>query len=160
MVLFIARQSTTVGRVGRILIGLGLMLLALRLVTQSASVLTQAPAVKALLGSLSSDLLLEITVGAILAVLSYSSLAIVLLTATLATTNVIPIDVAIGLGRPLLVTGDPGVGKSSLAFAIAETLGLPRAYRFVTRSTSEARDLFYHYDALLAPGGRTQGRGG
>ncbi len=97
VVLFIARQSTTVGRVGRILIGLGLMLLALRLVTQSASVLTQAPAVKALLGSLSSDLLLEITVGAILAVLSYSSLAIVLLTATLATTNVIPIDVAIGL---------------------------------------------------------------
>jgi len=97
VVLFIARQSTTVGRVGRILIGLGLMLLALRLVTQSASVLTQAPAVKALLGSLSSDLLLEITVGTMLAVLSYSSLAIVLLTATLATTNVIPIDVAIGL---------------------------------------------------------------
>ena len=97
VVLFIARQSTTVGRVGRILIGLGLMLLALRLVTQSASVLTQAPAVKALLGSLSSDLLLEITVGTTLAVLSYSSLAIVLLTATLATTNVIPIDVAIGL---------------------------------------------------------------
>ncbi len=97
VVLFIARQSTTLGRIGRILIGLGLMLLALRLVTQSASVLTQAAAVKALLSSLSSDLLLEITVGAMLAVLSYSSLAIVLLTATLASTNVIPIDVAIGL---------------------------------------------------------------
>ncbi|MFM2275827.1 MAG: hypothetical protein RL211_1699 [Pseudomonadota bacterium] len=97
VVLFIARQSTTAGRIGRILIGLGLMLLALRLVTQSASVLTQAAAVKALLSSLSSDLLLEITVGVLLAVLSYSSLAIVLLTATLASTNVIPIDVAIGL---------------------------------------------------------------
>ena len=97
VVLFIARQSTTLGRIGRILIGLGLMLLALRLVTQSASVLTQAAAVKALLSSLSSDLLLEITVGAMLSVLSYSSLAIVLLTATLASTNVIPIDVAIGL---------------------------------------------------------------
>jgi phosphate:Na+ symporter len=97
VVLFIARQSTSLGRIGRILIGLGLMLLALRLVTQSASVLTQAAAVKALLSSLSSDLLLEITVGAMLSVLSYSSLAIVLLTATLASTNVIPIDVAIGL---------------------------------------------------------------
>jgi phosphate:Na+ symporter len=97
VVLFIARQSTTVGRIGRILIGLGLMLLALRLVTQSANVLTQAPAVKALLSSLSSDLLLEITVGCILSVLSYSSLAIVLLTATLATTGVVPIDVAMGL---------------------------------------------------------------
>ena len=97
VVLFIARQSTTVGRVGRILIGLGLMLLALRLVTESANVLTQAPAIKALLASLSSDLLLEIMVGALLAVLCYSSLAIVLLTATLASTSVIPVDVALGL---------------------------------------------------------------
>ena len=97
VVLFIARQSTTVGRVGRVLIGLGLMLLALSLVSVSATVLTKAPAVKALLATLSSDFLLEITVGAILAVVSYSSLAIVLLTATLVSTNVIPIDVALGL---------------------------------------------------------------
>jgi phosphate:Na+ symporter len=97
VVLFIARQSSTVGRVGRIFIGLGLMLLALSLIKVSANILTQAPAVKALLASLSSDLLLEITVGAVLAVLSYSSLAIVLLTATLASTQVIPVDVAIGL---------------------------------------------------------------
>ncbi len=97
VVLFIARQSTTVGRIGRILIGLGLMLLALSLVKVSAEVLTKAPAVKALLGTLSSDLLLEITAGMLLSVLSYSSLAIVLLTATLATSGVIPIDVALGL---------------------------------------------------------------
>ncbi len=97
VVLFIARQSTTVGRIGRILIGLGLMLLALSLVSQSATVLTQAPAVKALLISLTSDLLLEIFAGAVLTVLCYSSLAMVLLTATLATTNVIPLDVALGL---------------------------------------------------------------
>ncbi len=97
VVLFISRQDTNVGRVGRVLIGLGLMLLALRLVTDSTEVLTRAPAVKALLGSLSSDLLLEITAGAFLAVVSYSSLAIVLLTATLAASGVIPIDVALGL---------------------------------------------------------------
>ena len=64
VVLFITRQSTTIGRVGRVLIGLGLMLLALSLVTQSANVLTQSAAVKALLASLSSDLLLEIFAGA------------------------------------------------------------------------------------------------
>ncbi len=97
VVLFISRQSTNVGRIGRILIGLGLMLLALRLVTASTEVLTQAPAVKALLASLASDLLLEITMGAVLAVVSYSSLAIVLLTATLAASGVIPLDVALGL---------------------------------------------------------------
>ena len=97
VVLFIARQSTTAGRVGRILIGLGLMLLALNLVTVSAHVLTQSAAVKALLASLSSDLLLEVTVGAVFSVLSYSSLAIVLLTAALAASQVIPLDVALGL---------------------------------------------------------------
>jgi phosphate:Na+ symporter len=97
VVLFIARQSSTVGRVGRVLIGLGLMLLALRLVTDSTEVLTQSPAVKALLATLTSDLLLEITVGAVLAVVAYSSLAIVLLTATLAASQIVPLDVALGL---------------------------------------------------------------
>jgi phosphate:Na+ symporter len=115
VVLFIARQSTTVGRVGRILIGLGLMLLALRLVTVSASVLTQAPAGLALLDSLSSDLLLEITLGALLAVLSYSSLAIVLLTATLASTQVIPVEVALGLVL--------GANLGSGLLAVLTTLG-------------------------------------
>jgi phosphate:Na+ symporter len=84
VVLFISRQQTAVGRIGRVLIGLGLMLLALRLVSQSTQVLTQSEVVRALLASINSDLLLEITVGAVLALLSYSSLAIVLLTATLA----------------------------------------------------------------------------
>ena len=97
VVLFIPRQSTTVGRIGRILIGLGLMLLALSLVSQSATVLTKAPAVQALLSSLTSDLLLEVFVGALLTVMCYSSLALVLLTATLATTGVIPMEVAMGL---------------------------------------------------------------
>ncbi len=97
VVLFIARQSTTIGRVGRVLIGLGLMLLALQLVTESANVLTKSAAVKALLATLTSDLLLEIFVGAVLTVVSYSSLAIVLLTATLAVSQVIPIEVALGL---------------------------------------------------------------
>ena len=97
VVLFISRQDTNIGRFGRVLIGLGLMLLALRLVTVSTGVLTQSAAVRALLTSLSSDLLLEITMGMVLAVVSYSSLAIVLLTATLAASNVIPPDVALGL---------------------------------------------------------------
>jgi phosphate:Na+ symporter len=97
VVLFIAKQSTTVGRVGRILIGLGLMLLALGLISESTRVLTQSPVVQVALKSLTSDLLLEIVVGAVIAVLAYSSLATVLLVATLAASHVIPMDVALGL---------------------------------------------------------------
>ena len=97
VVLFISRQASTAGRVGRILIGLGLMLLALSLVTLAAGVLTQSPAVRVMLASLSSDPWLEITVGACFAILSYSSMAVVLLTATLASSGVVPLDVALGL---------------------------------------------------------------
>lgn len=97
VVLFISRKDTTVGRVGRVLIGLGLMLLALRLITESTTVLTQSPTIRTLLGALTSDLLLEIFTGAVLALLAYSSLATVLLTATLAGSGGIPVDVALGL---------------------------------------------------------------
>jgi phosphate:Na+ symporter len=97
VVLFISRPAGPVGRFGRVLIGLGLMLLALRLVAESTAIMVQSPAIKALLLSLASDILLEITVGAFLAILAYSSLAIVLLTATLAASGGIPLDVAVGL---------------------------------------------------------------
>jgi phosphate:Na+ symporter len=97
VVLFLTRQSTPVGRFGRVLIGLGLMLLALRLVASSTEIMTHSPAVKALLGSISTDLMLEITVGTFLAVASYSSLAIVLLTATMAASGLVPLEPALGL---------------------------------------------------------------
>lgn len=97
VVLFVTRPDTNAGRIGRVLIGLGLMLLALGLVKASTEVLTQSPATKALLASLGSDLLLEVTVGAFLAVVCYSSLALVLLTATMVSTNVISLDVGLGL---------------------------------------------------------------
>jgi phosphate:Na+ symporter len=97
VVLFISVKDRPVGRFGRILIGLGLMLLALRLVAQSTEIIVQSPAVKTLLQSLASDLLLEITVGAMLAIVAYSSLAVVLLTATLAASGAVPMETALGL---------------------------------------------------------------
>jgi phosphate:Na+ symporter len=96
VVLFIAKQATTVGRVGRILIGLGLMLLALSLISESTQTLTKSAVVQTALASIGTDLLLEITVGAFIAVLAYSSLATVLLVATLAM-SAISMEVALGL---------------------------------------------------------------
>ncbi|RMX03441.1 Na/Pi cotransporter family protein [Corticibacter populi] len=97
VVLFISRQDSNAGRFGRTMIGLGLMLLSLRLITETTTTLTQSEVIRSLLEALSSDLMLEITLGAALAVLSYSSLATVLLTATLAGSGGIPLEVALGL---------------------------------------------------------------
>jgi hypothetical protein len=67
-----------------VLIGLGLITLALQLIVGATRPLTSPPAVRALLVALPNEVLLDIVVGAVLTVLSYSSLAIVLLVATLA----------------------------------------------------------------------------
>lgn len=97
VVMFISRQDSTVGRVGRVFIGLGLMLLALRLITESTTVLTQSPTMLTLLEALTSDITMEVLTGAIISIISYSSLATVLLVATLAASGGIPVDVALGL---------------------------------------------------------------
>lgn len=97
VVLFISRGSTPAGRIGRVLIGLGLMLLALQLVVEATGPLFSSPPVLELLASLGSDVLLEITIGAALAIAAYSSLAVVLLVAAMASSNVVPLDVALGL---------------------------------------------------------------
>ncbi len=56
-------------------------------------------------------------------------------------------NAAIVLGMPLLLTGEPGCGKTDFAEAAANTLGWPYHPCHV-RSDSRARDLLYSYDAL------------
>ena len=97
VVMFISRQDTGAGRIGRILIGLGLITLALQLIVGATKPLTESPAVRALLVALPNEILLDIFVGAVLTVLSYSSLALVLLTAALASSALLPVPVALGL---------------------------------------------------------------
>jgi MoxR-like ATPase len=66
------------------------------------------------------------------------------------------VNVALILSKPLLVTGDPGTGKTQLAFSIAWQLasrgllnvGTADVERYYTKSTSTARDLFYTFDAI------------
>ena len=57
------------------------------------------------------------------------------------------VNTALYLGRPLLLEGDPGCGKTRLAYAVAYELGYP-LYTCYIRSTSRAQDLLYDYDAL------------
>jgi phosphate:Na+ symporter len=97
VVIYISRQNSGFGAVGRVLIGLGLITLALQLIVAATRPLTESPAVRALLVALPNDVMLDILVGAVLTVLSYSSLAIVLLIATLASQAMLPQNVALGL---------------------------------------------------------------
>ena len=110
VIFFLSRKQTRVGQMGRVGIGLGLIILALQLIVEAAAPITQAQGVKVVFASLTGDLLLDALVGALFAMVSYSSLAAVLLTATLAGAAVISLPVAIGL-----VIG-ANIGSGILAF--------------------------------------------
>lgn len=58
------------------------------------------------------------------------------------------VNTAIALSKPLLVTGNPGTGKSQLAERIAWELHLGPVLRFEAQSLSEANDLFYRFDLI------------
>ncbi|MDQ1022236.1 AAA family ATPase [Streptomyces afghaniensis] len=58
------------------------------------------------------------------------------------------VSAALHLRRPLLVTGHPGTGKSSLAYAIARELCLGTVLTWPVNSRSTVQDALYQYDAV------------
>jgi len=60
------------------------------------------------------------------------------------------INVALACERPLLLLGEPGLGKSSVASGIAETIPAwtARGLKIVITSRSLSEDLLYRFDAL------------
>lgn len=58
------------------------------------------------------------------------------------------VNAALFLRRPLLVTGRPGVGKSSLISAVAYELRLGPVLRWAITSRSTVRSGLYEYDAI------------
>jgi len=57
------------------------------------------------------------------------------------------VDAALALGRPLLVKGEPGTGKTQLAIEIASRLKAP-LYQWHIKSTTRAQNGLYEYDAV------------
>jgi MoxR-like ATPase len=58
------------------------------------------------------------------------------------------VNAALAAQRPLLVRGEPGVGKTQLAEAVASELR--RAfYAFTVDARTESRDLLWHFDAVM-----------
>ena len=66
------------------------------------------------------------------------------------------VNVALELGMPLLLTGEPGCGKSDLAHSLAWELNFPKGSNddyskplcFTVKSDTQSRDLFYTFDTL------------
>jgi MoxR-like ATPase len=57
------------------------------------------------------------------------------------------VNAAITLGRPLLIKGEPGTGKTQLALEVAGALGRP-IFEWHVKSTSKAQQGLYEYDAV------------
>lgn len=139
VVLFLGRKQTRAGQLGRVALGLGLILLALEMIVAAVEPIIDARGVHVLFASLTGDVLLDTVVGALFAMLSYSSLAAVLLTATLAAASVISLEVAL-----CLVIG-ANIGSGLLAYL--GTAGQPPAGRRVALGSL----LFKAIGLLLLP---------
>ncbi len=97
VVIYLSRRNERAGQVGRVVLGLGVMMLALQLIVLATAPLTHGSGVKVMFAQITGDVLLDVLLGMLLAVASYSSLAVVLLTATLAGASVVPIEVAVAI---------------------------------------------------------------
>ncbi|WP_322990160.1 MoxR family ATPase [Hoeflea sp.] len=59
----------------------------------------------------------------------------------------VAVNAAIRLERPLLVKGEPGTGKTELAYQVAQSLGLD-LIEWSVKSTTKAQQGLYEYDAV------------
>lgn len=95
--LFLSKKQTKAGKVGRILIGLGVILLALKNIVAATLPATSSETVKLILASLNGEIFFGMLFGAFLAMLCYSSLAAVILTALITSSGQLSLDSALAI---------------------------------------------------------------
>ncbi|MFB9356307.1 Na/Pi cotransporter family protein [Sneathiella chinensis] len=86
-------KSTRAKNLGRILLGLGMMLTALKLLVMASEPVRQSDVAQYVFSSLANEPVLTVVLGALVAFIAHSSLATVLFIVTLASTGGVPLDV-------------------------------------------------------------------
>jgi phosphate:Na+ symporter len=97
VVTFMSTNNERLRHAARIAVGLGLMLLALKLIGEAAAPLRASPAFAAVLRGLVGEQLLALAIGAVVTWFAHSSLAMVLLIASLAAAQAVPPELAAAL---------------------------------------------------------------
>jgi phosphate:Na+ symporter len=143
LITFRAGGQSLTRALGRIAIGLGLTLLALHILVDTLAPAEQAPAVRALLGSITNDPILCIVIAAALTWAAHSSVAVVLLVMSLAFSHFVTAEAALALVlganlgsaiNPLLeggVRGDPASRRLPLGNFINRLVGILIALPFL-----------------------------
>jgi phosphate:Na+ symporter len=113
-------ERFTAGRtrnVGRICIGLGQMLLALKLIVLGSEPMRSGEITQSVLGALDGEPVLALLIGAAITWMAHSSLAIVLLVISLSAAGIVPVHVAFALVL--------GANLGTALPPIVSTLGMP-----------------------------------
>jgi phosphate:Na+ symporter len=90
VVMFRRNTSTRARDLGRVAIGIGLMLLSLRQLLELVSPYEDVPSLRLLLGAVSTNPILDVLLGAVVTWAAHSSVAVVLLIMSLAAKGVVP----------------------------------------------------------------------
>jgi phosphate:Na+ symporter len=167
VIVYLSKKNERAGQIGKIALGLGVMILALQLIGQATLPLTKAAGVRVLFAQISGDLLLDVLIGALLAVASYSSLAVVLLVASLAAANIVPAHAALsvvlganlGSGLLALLTtwkADPITRRVPLGNFVFKAAGvglallaLPFATPYLLKLNSDPKQLVVYFHLLF-----------
>ncbi len=117
--IFLRGQHRRLRQIGRILIGLALIFISLSLIREASAPLTASEAAPALMIYLSGDLISAFAIGAFFAWLVHSSVAAVLLFATLGSQGLLP------LGAAFAMVMGANLGGSLIAFFLTFNADAP-----------------------------------
>ncbi len=116
VITFLSARASIWRHLGRVAIGLGLMLLALTLIVEASAALRGSAGLQAILAPLAGDPILAVLLAALLTWLAHSSVAMVLLIMSLTATGVVPLP----LGLALVLGANIGAGLVPMAISLSD----------------------------------------